>query len=512
MSRRDCARARRSAPPPASLPCTGGPWPTSRCSGTNGAVPSAAAMRRIGCTPAGPGPTAYMRRGADRLRRRRAPCGSGHHSARSFQAGPQSRLSTENGVSGSTSRHLADAARPAACATASPSRLWAIEQLQRRRRARRAPRRAPAPRRRRPGRRTTRGRRRRARALRAAADRRRPRSGPADVRASSLCHSHGSRPYPSPQCEVASPPHWFVQPPAHWPGVRWRGVLAATRFVRARRPVLHTKGRHHAQGHRPHQVPRRRAAVRRRSRSRSTTARAPGSSAPTASARRRCCGCWPGVDRPDRGAVALGAGDRDRLPAAGRARPARDDRRPLATSARRGVGGEARARRARGRPDRPRRLRRARRRASRRSAAGRWRRGWTRRGAGSGIEHLDRGAPLGRAVRRRGGALPAGRGAARRPDRAAARRAHQPPRRRRPRVAGGVAGRVRRHAADGLARPRVPRRHRRPRPRALGRRAGDLRGRLHRLQGGARAPARAARAARRGAGQAPPRGSRPTSP
>ncbi len=58
------------------------------------------------------------------------------------------------------------------------------------------------------------------------------------------------------------------------------------------------------------------------------------------------------------------------------------------------------------------------------------------------IAHLDRATPLGRALRRRGRALPARRRPARRADRAAARRAHQPPRRRRPRVAVGVARRA----------------------------------------------------------------------
>ena len=121
-----------------------------------------------------------------------------------------------------------------------------------------------------------------------------------------------------------------------------------------------------------------------------------------------------------------------------------------------------------------------------------------------GIEHLDRGTPPGPRLRRRGRPLPARLRPAGRPHRAAARRADQPPRRRRPRLARRVAGRLHRHAADGLARPRVPRRHRRPRARALRRRHRRLRGRLHRVQGGARAPPRAARAAGRGAGQAPP--------
>ena len=84
-----------------------------------------------------------------------------------------------------------------------------------------------------------------------------------------------------------------------------------------------------------------------------------------------------------------------------------------------------------------------------------------------GIEHLDRGALLGRVSGGEAARCLLAAGPARRPDRAAARRAHQPPRRRRPRLADRVARGLHRHAADGLARPRLPRRHRRPRPRAL---------------------------------------------
>ena len=119
------------------------------------------------------------------------------------------------------------------------------------------------------------------------------------------------------------------------------------------------------------------------------------------------------------------------------------------------------------------------------------------------IEHLDRGTRLGEPVRRRGGALPAGRRAARRADRPAARRADQPPRRRRPRVAGGVARRLPRHAADDLARPRLPRRDGGAHLRALRGRPRGLRGRLHRLSRGARAAPRTPRAGDRGAGQVP---------
>ena len=218
-----------------------------------------------------------------------------------------------------------------------------------------------------------------------------------------------------------------------------------------------------------------------------------------------------GLDRPDRGAVALGAQRSRRLPAAGRARPALDDRRPLAHRARRGVGGEARARRARGRPDRPRRLRRGAGalRGARRLGAG----GAPGRGAAPAGDRAPRPRRAARPhLGRRGGALPAGRRPARRADRAAARRADEPPRRRRPRVAVGVAGGLHRHAADGLARPRLPRRHGRAHPRAHAGGPDRLRGRLQRLQGGARAPSRTAGRADRGPGQAPPPAARPTSP
>ena len=252
------------------------------------------------------------------------------------------------------------------------------------------------------------------------------------------------------------------------------------------------------------QVPRRRAAVRRRlAHARRRRARRAGRRQ-----RRRqddaASSCWPGVDRPDRGAVALGAGDRIGYLPQDVLDPRVDDRRPVATRAGRGVGGEAAARRARARPDRPRRL---------------------RRGAGAlrGARRLGAGGAAGR------GAAPA-RHRAPRPRRAA--RARCPAARRRaacwPRVLLGdptvllldeptnhldadgrawltewLAGftgtlltvshdrafldatvdRVLELSADG---------HR------------GLRGRLHRLQGGARAAARAARAGRRGAGEAPP--------
>ena len=68
---------------------------------------------------------------------------------------------------------------------------------------------------------------------------------------------------------------------------------------------------------------------------------------------------------------------------------------------------------------------------------------------------------------------------------------------------------LRRDAAVRLARSRLPRRHRGPHLRALARRAGRVRGRLHRVRRGEGPPARAAHAARRGAGQeAPPAGGR----
>ena len=100
------------------------------------------------------------------------------------------------------------------------------------------------------------------------------------------------------------------------------------------------------------------------------------------------------ASRPRRGRARAAT---RRLPAAGRARPAGDDRRPVATSARARCGRcrRLRARRARARPDRPRRLRRA---QARFEALG----GWAleaRAGRGAPaarIEHLDRGAPLGR--------------------------------------------------------------------------------------------------------------------
>ena len=102
-----------------------------------------------------------------------------------------------------------------------------------------------------------------------------------------------------------------------------------------------------------------------------------------------------GLDRPDRGAVALGAGDRvGYLP-----QDVLDPRATIDDLLRRALGEvwEVRLELDAHEADlhRPRRLRRARRSASRRSAAGRWRRGWTRRGGGSGIEHLDRGSRLG---------------------------------------------------------------------------------------------------------------------
>ena len=209
-----------------------------------------------------------------------------------------------------------------------------------------------------------------------------------------------------------------------------------------------------------------------------------------------------GVDRPDRGAVALGRARSRRLPAAGRARAGPHDRRPVTPRPGRGVGGEATARCAGGRSARPRRLR-------------------PRAGALRGARRLGAGGAAGRGaapsrhrapgprdaarqpVRRRGGALPAGRGAARRTDRPAARRADQPPRRRRPRMAGGVAGRIPRDAADDLARPRLPRRDRAAHLRAVRGRPRGLRGRLHGLSRGARAAPRTARAGDRGAGQVP---------
>ena len=211
-----------------------------------------------------------------------------------------------------------------------------------------------------------------------------------------------------------------------------------------------------------------------------------------------------GVDRPDRGAVALGAARPRRLPAAGRARPATA---PSTTSyaerwARCGRCGSSSTRwRPTCTTSTPTAARRS---ASRRSAAGRWRRGWTRRGAGSGIEHLDRGTRLGK-------------------------------------LSGGEAARCL-LAAVLLGEPTVllldePTNHLdadgrewlaewladfagtlltishdrdfldatvRAHLRALRGRPRGLRGRLHGLSRGARAAARAARAGDRGAGQVPP--------
>ena len=155
-----------------------------------------------------------------------------------------------------------------------------------------------------------------------------------------------------------------------------------------------SKGPPHAQRHRPHAVPRRRAAVRRPLARRSTTATAPASSASTASARRRCSDSWRAWSVPKAARSRWARRPRGRA-AAGVARAGRDHRRPPQNGAGRGVGGDGRAGRARSRPDRPRRVRRARRSASRRSAAGRWRRGSTSALRRLGIDHLDRRTPLG---------------------------------------------------------------------------------------------------------------------
>ena len=90
-----------------------------------------------------------------------------------------------------------------------------------------------------------------------------------------------------------------------------------------------------------------------------------------------------GVDRPDRGAVALGRARSRRLPAAGRARPGRA-RSTTSYATRWARCGRCGSSSTRSRPTCTTSTRTAARRsASRRSAAGRWRRGWTRRGAGS---------------------------------------------------------------------------------------------------------------------------------
>ena len=107
-----------------------------------------------------------------------------------------------------------------------------------------------------------------------------------------------------------------------------------------------------------------------------------------------------------------------------------------------------------------------------------------------GIAHVPLDAPLGslsggEAAR----ALLAGVLLAR-ADRAAARRADQPPRPRRPRVAGGLPRRVPRRRAGGLPRPPVPRRHRVADVELERRRADRVRGRLHGVPRGEGAPAR----------------------
>ena len=112
----------------ASPPCSGGPWPTSRCSGRNGRSDRGGARRRKGWTPAGPRPTANA--GAVPIDSgTTSTLASGHHSARSRQARPKSIFSSENGVSGRTSGTLW-CGTPRRSATAALSRLWRSKQLQ----------------------------------------------------------------------------------------------------------------------------------------------------------------------------------------------------------------------------------------------------------------------------------------------------------------------------------------------------------------------------------------------
>ena len=204
-----------------------------------------------------------------------------------------------------------------------------------------------------------------------------------------------------------------------------------------------------------------------------------------------------GVDRPDRGAVADRRGRAHRLAAAGGARTPRTTLGELLGA---GLGelwtvrGELRALLARlaDGDTSPATLERYGHAQERFEALGGWAlEAVARRGAPrAGHRPPRRRHAAGAAVGRRAGARAAGRHAAGGADGPAARRADQPPRRRRPAVARGLAARLRRDGRRRLARPRVPRRGRRLHPRARARWCADpLRGRLQRSSSAARARA-----------------------
>ena len=218
-----------------------------------------------------------------------------------------------------------------------------------------------------------------------------------------------------------------------------------------------------------------------------------------------------GVDRPDRGAVALGAHDRvgylpqDVLDP----RATIDDL--LRTSAGGGVGGAAGARRARGRPARPRRLR-------------------PRAGALRGARRLGARGAAGRGAAASRDRAPRPRHAARARCPAARRRAACWPRccsasrpcccsTSRPTTSTPTAARGWRSGSPASPGTLLTVSHDRDfldatverDLRALGRRPGGLRGRLHRVPRGARAAARAARAARSRRRTSAGAGWRPTS-
>ena len=187
-------RARRAAPPPRRRR---GPARRGRRAGARaGTAQRVGREQRAGSGARRPG----------RGRRRTAapvpidsgttsPCGSGHHSASSFHAGPVEVEHARTACPGAR-RARFRAARRAACAIAAPSRSWAVEQLQHggglaERRAR-----ARSPRRRRPDRRSTRARRGPARATRAEAPRRITHVSPSGCSVSSRMSRHGVRALP----------------------------------------------------------------------------------------------------------------------------------------------------------------------------------------------------------------------------------------------------------------------------------------------------------------------------
>ena len=123
MSRRERSSASSSAAA-ASPPCTGSPWPTSRCSGRNGLQPVGrqhAAQEVHARRAAADG---VVRRGADRLRRPPA------RAARATTARAPSRAEAEvehrERAVGQDVGQRRGAGRPGACAIASPSRGWAM--------------------------------------------------------------------------------------------------------------------------------------------------------------------------------------------------------------------------------------------------------------------------------------------------------------------------------------------------------------------------------------------------